>query len=179
MCYSSVEHAAFLRIQDVIPHVITVTWTHGICRATCASLGFLHHNRRARVACPLVQGGCSPLTSALSLPHFELLLQAKDATNGEFCKIHLGWGWGSGGEEKRNRRIIKFHLQGAFSWRPTQGGGVLLFYIAVNCWVGHLPAFRRQLHKSFFFSWNLGSLLMCDLQQQLPINAVGLFTVRH
>lgn len=97
----------------------------------------------------------------LNFSYCELLLQAKDATDRELCKIQGEKGEGN----KRNTRIIKFHLQGAFSWRPTQGGGVLLSCIAVNCWVGHLPTFRRQLHKSFFFSWNLGSLLMCDLQQ--------------
>lgn len=38
-------------------------------------------------------------------------------------------------------------------------------HIAVSCSAGHLPTFRQQLHKKSFFSWNLGPLLMCDLQQ--------------
>lgn len=50
-------------------------------------------------------------------------------------------------------------------------------HIAANCSIGHLPTFRQQLHKNSFFSWNLGPLLMCDLQRRLPINVVELFTV--
>lgn len=50
-------------------------------------------------------------------------------------------------------------------------------HIAANCSIGHLPTFRQQLHKNCFFSWNLGPLLMCDLQRRLPINVVELFTV--
>lgn len=71
-------------------------------------------------------------------------------------------------------RSVSADLQVACSGCRMWLGDVLLFFffsplppshIAVSCSAGHLPTFRQQLHKNSFFSWNLGPLLMCDLQR--------------
>lgn len=47
-------------------------------------------------------------------------------------------------------------------------------FTAANGWLGHLPALGGSYIRASF-SWNLGFLLMCDLQLQLPINAGAVY----
>lgn len=63
--------------------------------------------------------------------------------------------------------------QGAPPRRPSPAA-VSYFHTAANGWLGHLPALGGSYIRASF-SWNLGFLLMCDLQPQLPINAGAVY----
>lgn len=113
---------------------------------TASNFSFLVCNKKSYTDIP-IYAGCllrASIESSTS-PTSNHFYKQKMPLTGNFVKFRRGK------EKMRTTRIVKFDLQGAFSWRPSLGGGVLLFYIAANCWVGHLPTLRRQLHKSCFF----------------------------
>lgn len=138
------------------PRLITVTVTSPEPLGSARNAPFLHCHRKAGLTCPGVAGGCSPLLPRPPPPPPRASASKAWLTDGKLQNP-------GGAEEPRGR--CQMPPAGGALAPPSPGRRCPTFCVAASCWVGHLPTFRRQLHKSVFFSWNLGLLLMCDLQQ--------------